>query len=127
MLKVLSILLSFQLFIASVLPNIDTHDLDDIPELVKHFNEHKKESKGKELSFVGFLKMHYTKSEDTDKKDHSNLPFKHQHSCSITVAALMPSHNFTFTEHFIPVSKVKIAKSSTLSYHPFFWQPPKFA
>lgn len=55
-----------------------------IPLLIEHFEHHEK--KNQEISFLTFLKEHYSQNDSSDS-EHGNLPFKSQmHASSILLA-----------------------------------------
>lgn len=56
----------------------EIHQLLKIPSLLRHFRNHK--SADSSLSFIGFLKIHYTGKHhpnDNDDKEDNELPFKY--------------------------------------------------
>lgn len=54
----------------------ELHQLIKVPELMKHFHEHRQADKT--LGFLGFLQLHYTANhpQDNDDDDDNELPFK---------------------------------------------------
>ena len=67
------------ILLAAVMLNGSTevHQLFKLPFLVRHYLHHQKENIS--LSFIAFLKIHYTDKEnqnDNDDKEDNELPFK---------------------------------------------------
>ncbi len=56
-------------------PDVNLADLSDLPELVDHFNEHRKTSP--QIGFAEFLTLHYCDSNHlaSTPADHQKLPF----------------------------------------------------
>lgn len=70
--KKLVIIFSSILFLCSA---TELHELMRLPALVAHYNEHR--SKDDNLSFIDFLKIHYTGNhpKDNDNSEDDKLPF----------------------------------------------------
>jgi hypothetical protein len=84
--KIVSILLSFQVLLGSLFPNVETIQLAKIGELVSHYQEHQ-QAEEEDLSFVDFLIMHYSttsKHLKNAKHSHSNLPNLDSHNSVIS-------------------------------------------
>ena len=100
--RLIAILLSLQILLGSLFPNVDAVQLAKIGELVKHYQEHIA-TDNQNLSFVDFLIMHYSSTSNhtkTAKHSHSNLPH-------------LDSHNVVFA-YCEPVLKSIIPSSSTV-------------
>ncbi len=84
--QIVAILLSLQILLGSLFPNVDAMQLAKIGELVKHYQEHVT-TENQDLSFVDFLIMHYSTTSEhtkTAKHSHSNLPHFDSHNVIIT-------------------------------------------
>ena len=99
----IAILLSMQILLGSLFPNVDTTQLAKIGELVKHYKEHVA-TESQDLSFVDFLIMHYSsdsKHTKTAKHSHSNLPHLDSHHvviayCEPVFKNIIPSSSTIF-------------------------------
>ena len=68
----------------------EIHQLMKLPFLIKHYIDHHEENTS--LSFIDFLKMHYTDKEDpndNDDKEDNELPFKSTGNTSHTDTAVI--------------------------------------
>ncbi len=63
------------LTLEALFPDVNLADISNLPELVDHFNEHRKTSP--EIGFAGFLVLHYCDSNHlaSTPSDHQKLPF----------------------------------------------------
>lgn len=123
--KWISVILSIQIFVASLLPQMDFAELSKLPTLVKHYKIHQTEQNYKG-SFLDFISLHYGEK-NNDGHDHSNLPFK---NCSHTF-----DYNFVSVALDLPSSEIlneetsrvaSLYKSSSYSnYFNEILQPPK--
>jgi hypothetical protein len=111
--RMIAILLSLQILLGSLFPNVDAMQLAKIGELVKHYQEHVA-TENQDLSFVDFLIMHYSSTSEhtkTAKHSHSNLPHLDSHHSlisycepvfksiipsSVAVVATFPEPNFVW-------------------------------
>ncbi|GAB3821070.1 hypothetical protein [Pontibacter rugosus] len=74
--KVRVIFFTVFIFLGSLLPHSDLHELSKIPVLLQHFQQHQQNTDG-QLNFVDFLKMHYASAAEKQSADeHNSLPFK---------------------------------------------------
>lgn len=103
----------------------ELHEFFRLPFLVQHYSKHRSEDHS--LSFIDFLKMHYSNNhpDDNDDDDDTELPFKSQGNI---VAA--DSITFLFIEHgedfiFFPIERSyksltegKLIKKSFSIFHP---------
>jgi hypothetical protein len=88
--RIIAILLSMQILLGSLFPNVDAMQLAKIGELIKHYQEHVA-TENQDLSFVDFLIMHYSSDSNhtkTAKHSHSNLP--HLDSNHVVIAYCEP-------------------------------------
>ena len=128
--KMIAILLSMQILLGSLFPNVDAMQLAKIGELVKHYQEHIA-TENQDLSFVDFLVMHYSATSNhtkTAKHSHSNLPHLNSHNVVIaycepvfkniilpssTILQSFPEPNFTWQNFYY------------FSFSQTFLNPPK--
>ena len=94
--KLIVIFLSFVILNAST----EIHQLWKLPFLIQHYFHHQKEKPT--LSFITFLKIHYTNKDhpdDNDDKDDNALPFKSVSNISHTDLPVLEKKN-TVEEYF---------------------------
>ncbi len=100
--KIISILLSFQILLGSLFPNVESLQLAKIGELVSHYQEHQRTEK-EDLSFMDFLEMHYSatsKHLKNAKHSHSNLPNLDSHNSVISYCESVFCIEFSLTPSF---------------------------
>ena len=115
--KTIAVLLSMQILLGSLFPNVDAMQLAKIGELVKHYQEHKV-TENQDFSFVDFLIMHYSSTSNhtkTAQHSHSNLPHLNSHHvviaycepvfkniiiASSTILQSFPEPNFTWQNFY---------------------------
>lgn len=98
-----------------------------IPNLVEHYNEYLVELNSNSNSFSQFIKIHYSKNEHKNDKEHQNLPFK-TFDNSIQVLFTFPSLLFQ-----LEIIKPLISVKKKFFYKNYFksnffisiWLPPK--
>ena len=66
---------AYFIFIGSLLPNSDLHELSKISFLIQHYQGHQDKSPVK-LSFLEFLRMHYKDAQHMKSENHERLPLK---------------------------------------------------
>ena len=108
----------------------ELHELFKLPQLVKHFIEHKSENS--KTGLVDFLVMHYATADDGDgdKSEDMKLPFKSHHDCeNLANTGFISFHSFSLAIKSTPIeSKVYNTYSNNFissSYLSSIWQPPK--
>jgi hypothetical protein len=110
------------MFLGSMLPGFDWHELPKMVSLVKHYEHHEAEAGGK-LSFVDFLVMHYA-TDHEQQEDHCALPF--QHVCSAAFVAVIPQNAVLFARVSPSTKPSNQYTFSVVRDHiPNVWQPPK--
>lgn len=74
--KVIALFLSILMFMGSLFPQTDIEEVYKIPGLLTHFQEHRAKLQP-DLSFLGFLKMHYSPGSEHAKTPHphTKIPF----------------------------------------------------
>lgn len=123
------ILLSSILALETTFPQVNLAELSGLSEIWAHFKKHRLESP--EITFVGFLNLHYGDSDHLNQAthDHQKLPFSkglHRHAIAMPfvydVVSVNPSK---FCKVLMVISAViyngVIVPSVALS----IWQPPK--
>lgn len=123
--KWISVILSIQIFVASLFPQMDFAELTKLPTLVKHYKIHQTEQNYKG-SFLDFISLHYGEK-NNDGHDHSNLPFKNcSHTFDYTFISFgleMPSSEVLSEQN---IKNTTFYKSSDYSnYFHEILQPPK--
>ena len=73
----LSVFLAVYLLWGSLIPGNSFFELSSLPSLVRHYQYHR--SVESRISFIAFLKLHYTNDNHgkSDPKNHTNLPLQH--------------------------------------------------
>jgi len=114
------------IFLGSLLPNSDFHELSKISSLLQHFQELATKTNN-QLGFIDFLKMHYACSDEKETEKHNNLPFKQMGNSAYDYFVSTPVFQcqqtllvFTPEKHFIH-SDLIISGQFTGS----IWQPPQ--
>lgn len=112
-----------------VLTATECSQLLKIPRLFSHFTEHQKLDTN--LSFFGFLYMHYTDHDlnDNDQDKDMQLPFKSHSDCSLATLKFSgcPTYHYTF-KAFRIIEKTAIPSADSDFESPYLsniWQPPK--
>ncbi len=100
-----------------------------LPNLIEHYKEHKSESAEDSLSFIDFIKLHYSKNAKHSHEEHHDLPFKSlENTSSIIYFAMTQNNQFETISFFNPRKKIfhyhSTFKSNLLSS---IWLPPKIA
>jgi hypothetical protein len=124
--RILSLLLGIQIFIAGILPGNNLSELIKVSDLVEHFYEH--QSEGPEgIGFWAFLELHYLSSEHDQSEPHDHLPF-HNTAAFNAVFFVANSLEISTPHPFERLSQTKISLFQVfqvLSFHGKIWQPPK--
>lgn len=100
-----------------------------VPNLIEHYKEHKGEVLNQSVSFIDFIKDHYSKNAENNKKEHQNLPFK---TFDTTSHVLFTFSNVSFQLDSIKViilEKKKFFYTTSFKSYLFtsIWLPPKIA
>jgi len=102
-----------------------------LSDLIEHYQEHKEHNKN--ISFAGFLWMHYSASSDhdNDTEKDNKLPFKKHDHCFIAdnTFSIHKNSSFTFKNPEQIVSTFFIAHPSFIpsGISNNIWQPPKLS
>jgi hypothetical protein len=100
--QVVAVFMSAYLLLGSVIPGNSFFELSSLLPLVKHYQYHKTTEPGN-ISFLSFLKLHYSNSkhQKSDPANHSNLPLQH-HGNSVPFDEIVNlfSPGIIFTDNF---------------------------
>ncbi|WP_299823726.1 hypothetical protein [uncultured Pontibacter sp.] len=116
------------IFIGSLLPNSDLHELSKIPTLLQHYQQHR-QSANWQLSFSDFLKMHYACSaEQQTAGEHDSLPFKQMGNSAYDYFVSTPvvQHPTDFIEQMPLVLTHHLHTAPSNLFDGSIWQPPQF-
>jgi hypothetical protein len=123
--KVFSFSSIFILLVSIVCSGIGTGELHKISSLVKHYNEHKSETK-EALTVMGFLIMHYqNSSKHKQEEDHDDLPLFH--NCCTTTPFILGSATTLKTiqpEQIIELNNL-VKSHYSFSLYSAIFQPPR--
>lgn len=107
--------------------NTSIGQLLKVPNLIEHYVEHKNELTTASISFIDYIKLHYSKNVDNNQHEHQDLPFKTLDN-SLTVL-------FTFSVITFEIQLLKplISHKKKFFYNKSFksnliasiWLPPK--
>ncbi|CAM3520121.1 hypothetical protein FLGE108171_01370 [Flavobacterium gelidilacus] len=100
-----------------------------IPNLIEHYKEYQTEVNSDSNSFTQFIKVHYSKNTDNNKKEHQNLPFKtFDNSTHVLFTFSTVSFRLEVIKSLISVKKKFFYKNSFKSnLFTSIWLPPKIA
>jgi hypothetical protein len=100
-----------------------------IPNLIEHYKEYQTEVNSDSNSFTQFIKVHYSKNTDNNKKEHQNLPFKtFDNSTHVLFTFSSVSFRLEVIKSLISVKKKFFYKNSFKSnLFTSIWLPPKIA
>ena len=98
-----------------------------VPNLIEHYKDHKNEVVNQSVSFIDFIKDHYSKNTENNQKEHQDLPFK---TFDTTSHVLFTFSNISFQ---LDIIKPLIATKNRFFYTNSFqsnlftsiWLPPK--
>ena len=122
----MKVLASISLAFLYLLSATDVSEIGKLPELYEHYQHHLEEEG--QLSFLGFIEMHYLGEGHDDDHDH-DLPFQ---DASNLIVINMPAITPTAYTHFEPREKITLSTSwpqvydflpSELSFD--IWNPPR--
>ncbi len=110
-----------------LLPGMDVRELEKLPDLIQHYQEHKAENPS--INFLSFLKLHYTNANhhEQDHERHHELPFTNHHTGhSPFVVFTITTFETSFqkiTESEVRYSLYTEPSSKNITFS--IWQPPK--
>ena len=119
-------LIVYFLILVFMCANTSIGQLLKVPNLIEHYNEHKKELTTNSISFIDYIVSHYSKNADNNH-DHEDLPFKTLDNSSSTLFA------FSIITYQIQVVMPLISTQKKFFYNKSFksnliasiWLPPK--
>ncbi|GGK84644.1 hypothetical protein GCM10011405_35650 [Rufibacter glacialis] len=115
------------LFLGSLLPNSDLHELSKISFLLQHYQTH--QALNGPLRFVDFLDMHYQGEENTRSENHDQLPLKQLGNSAYDFFVAMPLLQSPLRA--LDLQEPQQYTLFTPSVPDFFtgsiWQPPQLA
>lgn len=118
------------LLITFVFSNTEFHELFKLPVLIGHYIEHKENDK--DVSFVDFIKLHYSHSskQSASEHEHDRLPFKTDTCSQTTLTEIKFDSDFSL-QHIYPFEKKMLSAYKNILYHlntaSGIWQPPRVA
>lgn len=123
--KVLSSLLSVQLFVAALMPGRSLHELAKVPGLIGHYRHHVADHGS--ISFLDFLNLHYgNPSHRHDREEHhEELPFKTLTTDFSGVFCLPVAVLSRETSASIQLTRAVTGTSSPLEAASYVWHPPR--
>ena len=106
--------------------NTSIGQLLKVPNLIEHYNEHKKELTTNSISFIDYIVSHYSKNAENNH-DHQNLPFKTlENSPSVLFAfSIITLQTQTIKSLISPQKKFFYNKSFESNLIASIWLPPK--
>ncbi|MFD2890675.1 hypothetical protein ACFS5J_01420 [Flavobacterium chuncheonense] len=121
--------IAFLLITIFLCANTSIGQLLKVPNLMEHYKEHQKETASSSISFVEFLKLHYSKNFENNQKEHQNLPFKTFEYATNVLFAI------SFAYFQIQLVRTLISGKKKFFYNKSFksnlvtsiWLPPKIA
>jgi hypothetical protein len=114
------------LFLGSLLPSSDLHELSKISYLLQHYQTHK--ALTSELGFDEFLDMHYLGAEDTSSEHHDRLPLKQMGNSAYDFFVALPLLQPVFRVQAMPGSPQYATHTQPRVPEAFtgnLWQPPQ--
>ena len=123
--KITVVILSLTILLQSI--SIEAADIGKIPTLAAHIACHFETGDG----FSDFISMHYGSNTNIQKnthKEHSELPFKHEHlDAHIQIDFIFISNIITkkFEENIFSNQHFSYKEPSTEQYTYSFFQPPQ--
>ena len=76
--KLILLILSFNIFLGSLIPNLDISQFNRLFELRNHYLKHVEEGKAESDEFLEFIWLHYVSTKDcqepSHEDDHKKLP-----------------------------------------------------
>lgn len=106
--------------------NTSIGQLLKVPNLLEHFKEHNNEVANHSISFIKFLKQHYSNTSESNQKDHQDLPFKTLDNVVSVFTISFTQFQFQFVKPLIENKKKFFYKKSFKSkLTTSIWLPPK--
>lgn len=98
-----------------------------VPNLFEHFKEHQSEVSNNSISFIQFIKAHYSKNSEDNHSEHENLPFKTvEHTSNVLFTLLLVNIKSIEKPTIIELKSAFFYKNSFKSnLFTSIWLPPK--
>lgn len=98
-----------------------------VPNLIEHYKEHQSEVNSNTISFIQFIKAHYSKNNEHNHSEHEDLPFKTvEHNSNVLFTLLFVNFKSTEKPTFIELKSVFFYTNSFESnLFTSIWLPPK--
>ena len=98
-----------------------------VPNLIEHYKEHKSEVSNNSISFIQFIKAHYSKNSEHNHNEHEDLPFKTvEHNSNVLFTFLSATFKIIEKPAFIELKPAFFYKNSFKSnLFTSIWLPPK--
>lgn len=115
----------------SLFPNADLLELTKIPELLKHFEDHKQENPS--ITLLEFLHLHYADSHhaNQDRPLHQKLPFsKHNQQHSVSLQVIQSFEEIKSSQNLTLLRKIEFvlySERTWITLPSTVWQPPRLA
>ncbi|MBN9399775.1 MAG: hypothetical protein J0I17_06315 ['Candidatus Kapabacteria' thiocyanatum] len=75
--RFIATIMMFFLAAVSVLPGMDVHEAEKLPDLIRHYRHHLAEAPSSEMTFLEFMALHYGAGRTGHKEqEHESLPLK---------------------------------------------------
>lgn len=102
--QLFTILLALFSFSISLLPGMNTQELEKLPNLASHYASHLPEEQ-QDFGFIDFLLKHYVPNEHTRENHHHDLPFQCSH-VALAFLAACPKEPLRLQPVFQPASAI---------------------
>lgn len=129
--KLIPLFMATVMAFEAVVPAMEISELNKIPELIRHYKQHRQADHT--LSLLAFIELHYNNESHhrKDHKTHDELPFAshHSHNCQLhQLMYTLPDLIATANTSGISVEKNSIYKSfEAITVVTSIWQPPRTA
>jgi hypothetical protein len=127
--RLVAIWMSILFISGSLFPGTDVEEVYKVPQMLMHFNEHKKEARneGKSFDFMEFLLMHYGFSSDHAQTPHNDTELPMYKHLSTGLTFIMPElFIFSFSaKPTLNTSQALYLENYRSQYYITFLQPPQ--
>ena len=105
LLKAILLILSFNIFLGSLIPNLDFSQLHRLAQVRHHYLEHVAEGKAESDEFLEFIWLHFINTQEhqepNHEDDHKKLPLNSLDlSQSLTLFMVSPNNHFQANTSF---------------------------
>ncbi len=122
-------LIAFFLLFIFMCANTSIGQLIKVPNLMEHYKEHKNDEANFSISFIEFIKLHYSNNSHCHQNDHHDLPFKTIETFSFVIGLV------SFEKFQIQIINEQNFIKNSFFYNPSLksnlhnsiWLPPKIA